>query len=77
MLSHKDELKYVISGKADFDWALKHICENKLQSYTINFSPNMHCISAQSLADWILEYNAPVRLNVQLHKLIWGERRGV
>ena len=77
MLSHKDELKYVISGKADFDWALKHICENKLQSYTINFSPNMHCISAQSLADWILEYNAPVRLNVKLNKLIWGERRGV
>jgi 7-carboxy-7-deazaguanine synthase len=77
MLTHKDELKYVISSRSDFDWALEHISVHRLQSYTINFSPNTHCISAQTLAEWILEFNASVRLNVQLHKLIWGERRGV
>lgn len=77
VLTHKDELKYVISGKSDFDWAVEHISGHKLHSHTINFSPNMHCISAQTLAEWILEYNAPARLNVQLHKLIWGEDRGV
>jgi 7-carboxy-7-deazaguanine synthase len=77
MLTRKDELKYVISGKSDFDWALEHISENKLQCHAINFSPNMRCISARTLAEWILECNATVRLNVQLHKLIWGERRGV
>ncbi|HEX3019450.1 MAG TPA: radical SAM protein [Chitinispirillaceae bacterium] len=77
VLTNKDELKYVISDRSDLDWAIKHISANNLQSYIINFSPNMHGISARTLAEWILECDAPVRLNIQLHKLIWGERRGV
>lgn len=76
-LTRNDELKYVISDLSDFNWALDHIYTNDLKSYTINFSPNMNCLSAQTLAEWILEHNAPVRLNLQLHKLIWGDRRGV
>lgn len=77
LLTDMDELKYVISDKSDFDWALDHILTHNLQNNTVLFSPNLSSISAAELASLILEKNAPVRLGVQLHKLIWGERRGV
>lgn len=77
VLTNKDELKYVISNESDFDWALKHVLTHNLQNITILFSPNTNCISTSELASLILNKKAQVRLGVQLHKLIWGDQRGV
>ena len=78
-LRQHDECKMVISGKDDFDWALKFTCDNNLHNKcTVIFSPNTKKVSPRELAGWILEANAPVRLGLQLHKIIWGENvRGV
>ena len=78
-LRKHDECKMVISGKDDFDWALQFTSDNSLHSKcTVIFSPNIKKVSPRELAGWILEANAPVRLGLQLHKIIWGENvRGV
>lgn len=77
-LNQYDEIKFVISSIDDFDWAL-----NKLNIYdlsnkcTVIFSPNSFTVAPSQLAQWIIDRDAPVRLGIQLHKIIWGERRGV
>ena len=78
-LRQHDECKMVISGKDDFNWALQFTCDNSLHNRcTVIFSPNTKKVSPGELAGWILEANAPVRLGLQLHKIIWGENvRGV
>jgi 7-carboxy-7-deazaguanine synthase len=77
-ITSKDELKYVLSSHDDFSWALEHIRRHSLHSKcTIIFSPNLAAISASECASWILDANAPVRLGLQLHKWIWGDKRGV
>jgi 7-carboxy-7-deazaguanine synthase len=74
----QDELKYVLSSYDDFTWALDHVKQFDLQKKcTIIFSPNLNKISASDCAGWIIEGNVPVRLGVQLHKIIWGDKRGV
>jgi 7-carboxy-7-deazaguanine synthase len=74
----QDELKYVLSSHGDFIWALDHVKRFELQKKcTVIFSPNLNKISASDCASWIIENNAPVRLGVQLHKIIWGNKRGV
>lgn len=73
-----DECKFVISDKSDFLWALAVVYREALHEIVqVLFSPNMVQLSPAELAAWIIEENAPVRLGVQLHKLLWGERRGV
>ncbi len=77
-LTTSDEVKFVISDKADFDWACDFI--NKYQLHTkatILFSPCIGRIEPAELASWIVESNLPVRLGLQLHKFIWGDKRGV
>jgi len=78
-LRRHDECKMVISGKDDFDWALQFTNDNNMNNKcTVIFSPNTNKVSPKELAGWILESNAPVRLGLQLHKIIWGENvRGV
>lgn len=77
-LVKSDELKFVLSDRNDFLWALEFINKYKLdQLSTVLFSPCMGQVAPSELAAWILEKNAPVRLGLQLHKLIWGEKRGV
>ena len=67
-----DEYKMVISTLHDFEWALQFVFTHALYKHaTVLFSPNMNCLSAEQLAEWILHENAPVRLNIQLHKVIW------
>ena len=74
-----DDVKMVISGRDDFDWALKFLHKHSLhKKCTVIFSPNTKKVSPKELAKWILDANAPVRLGLQLHKIIWGEdTRGV
>jgi 7-carboxy-7-deazaguanine synthase len=77
-LAAADECKFVISDKNDFHWALAIVYREALQEIvTVLFSPNITLLKPQDLAEWIIGENAPVRLGLQLHKFIWGDRRGV
>ena len=77
-LTAMDECKFVISDKEDFLWALEVVRREKLHEVvSVLFSPNMKLLAPKELARWIIEANAPVRLGLQLHKVIWGECRGV
>jgi 7-carboxy-7-deazaguanine synthase len=77
-LRQGDECKFVLSDKDDFFWAVETVRrENLSETAIVIFSPNMAALSPRDLAEWIIEENAPVRLGVQLHKIIWGGKRGV
>jgi 7-carboxy-7-deazaguanine synthase len=74
-----DEFKFVISSRADYDWS-KQVYLNKLKQKPnpVLFSPSHEVLPAVNLARWILEDGLDVRLQLQLHKYIWGANvRGV
>lgn len=72
-----DALKFVILDKEDFFWAKEKIEKLKLnKKCKIFFSPAYPLMSPLILANLILKYKLPVFLNLQLHRLIWGEMRG-
>ncbi len=74
-----DEFKFVISSRGDYEWS-RQIYSEKLRtlSNVILFSPSHEELAAADLARWILEDGLPVRLQLQIHKYIWGsEARGV
>jgi 7-carboxy-7-deazaguanine synthase len=73
-----DEVKVVVCSREDFRWALRTLDEMDLWGRVpVLFSPAYGQVAAQDLAGWVLESGKPARLQLQLHKLIWGERRGV
>jgi len=77
-LTTTDELKFVIGDKEDFEFAKEVLGLIRKPLCTINFSPVFGSISPRELADWILQDRLPVRLNMQIHKIIWEPgRRGV
>jgi 7-carboxy-7-deazaguanine synthase len=77
-LTGKDELKFVLADRADYDWAKAQIAEHKLAGRQILFSPVWEKLPMKALAEWILADRLPVRLQTQWHKHIWGpETRGV
>ncbi len=67
----RDELKFVIADRADYDWAVSEIRERGLDRFTVHFSPEFEKIDARALAEWVLADGLPVRLQLQLHKFIW------
>jgi len=74
----KDEIKFVLCNRADYDWAKNKIVELNLEKKCpILFSPSYHDLSATTLASWVLEDKLPVRMQLQLHKILWGEKAGV
>ncbi len=75
---HKhDEIKFVLCDESDYLWAKQVLQERDLAGkYAILFSPAYDQLSPTALADWILRDNLPVRLQVQLHKLLWGDQQG-
>jgi 7-carboxy-7-deazaguanine synthase len=78
----RDELKFVLTGREDYDWAKAQITQHELGRHVraILLSPAHGRIPCSDLARWILEDRLapPVRLHLQLHKLVWGpEARGV
>lgn len=75
--NERDELKFVIADREDFDWAIRVIEKYDLQTYKLLFSPVFQKLDAHILAEWILETKLPIRLNIQLHKLLWGNKRRV
>ena len=77
-LSNKDEIKFVLCNRADYDWAKAKLTELKLiEKCPILFSPSYHDLKADELASWVLADKLPVRMQVQLHKILWGEKQGV
>ncbi len=77
LLKPDDEIKFVITSEADYDWALGVMDKYSLGSrQEILFSPVSGQLEPRMLAAWILRDNLPVRLQVQLHRIIWGEERG-
>ena len=73
-----DEIKFVLCNREDYDWAKAIITELKLtEKCPILFSPSYHDLSAETLAGWVLQDKLPVRMQIQLHKILWGEKAGV
>lgn len=74
----KDEIKFVLCNRDDYDWAKAKIIELKLsEKCPTLFSPSYHDLSAETLAGWVLADKLPVRMQIQLHKILWGEKPGV
>jgi 7-carboxy-7-deazaguanine synthase len=76
-LRPKDQVKFVIRDRADYDWSCRQLQQHRLdEKAEILFSPVHGVLDPARLADWILEDRLPVRMQVQLHKILWGEERG-
>lgn len=76
-LTSHDEIKFVLCDEADYLWAVETLRANRLdQICPVLFSPVHEVLSREALAEWILRDRLPVRMQLQLHKLIWGEARG-
>ncbi len=76
-LDSKDLIKFVICGREDYEWSRAKVAELGLTSRcTVLFSPSYEQLPARDLADWILEDRLPVRFQIQLHKVLWGNTPG-
>lgn len=76
-LTPHDELKLVLADRADYDWAVAQLRQHGLiDRCPILMAPVQGSLEPGTLADWILADGLPVRLQVQLHKLLWGNMRG-
>ncbi|EKD74629.1 MAG: hypothetical protein ACD_44C00379G0001 [uncultured bacterium] len=76
-LSPQDEIKFVICSREDYVWAKDVILGHDLKSKaSLLFSPSYKQLSPRDLAEWILADHLPVRIQIQLHKVLWGEEPG-
>lgn len=76
-LTPRDEVKFVLCDAADYAWARQVVQERRLvERAAVLFSPVWGRLEARQLAEWILRDGLPVRMQVQLHKLLWGEEAG-
>ena len=77
-LSEHDQVKFVIGDREDFDWAVATCQEHQLwDRCEVLFSPVFEKLQPCQLAEWVLEARVPVRFQLQLHKLLWGDKPGV
>ncbi|WP_291510793.1 7-carboxy-7-deazaguanine synthase QueE [Acidithiobacillus sp.] len=76
-INSRDQLKFVLCDRSDYEWARTTVRERGLVGRCeLLFSPAHGELSPRDLAEWILEDRLPVRLQIQLHKLIWGDVPG-
>lgn len=76
-LGPHDQLKFVLADRDDYDWAAARLREHDLAARCqVLFSPVAGRLQARDLAEWILADRLPVRLQLQLHKLLWGDTPG-
>ena len=72
-----DEIKVIIADRADYDWACQQLTQHRLADLCqVLLSPAQGSQDARQLAEWILQDGLPVRLQLQLHKLLWGNMQG-
>jgi 7-carboxy-7-deazaguanine synthase len=79
LLANKDQVKFVICDRQDFSWASFKVREYGLLERVgdVLFSPSVGQQDATELAEWILAEQLPVRFQMQLHKILWGDKPGV
>ena len=76
-LRREDLVKFVICGRADYEWSRAKLRELALPvGCTVLFSPSHEQLPARELAEWILADRLPVRFQIQLHKYLWGNVPG-
>jgi 7-carboxy-7-deazaguanine synthase len=77
-LKPQDQVKFVICDRADYDWAVFKMDEHQLAERVddVLFSPSYGVLDATQLADWVIADNLPVRVQLQLHKLLWADEPG-
>ncbi|MBO9482560.1 7-carboxy-7-deazaguanine synthase QueE [Salinisphaera sp. G21_0] len=78
-LNRQDQLKFVIADRGDYEWSVSKLIQYDLANRVsdVLFSPVSGTMSARVLAGWILEDRLPVRFQLQLHRMIWGDQPGV
>lgn len=77
LLTRHDQVKFVICGREDYDWACATVRDHGLaERCDVLFSPSFGEVAAADLAEWILADRLPVRMQLQLHKILWGEAQG-
>jgi 7-carboxy-7-deazaguanine synthase len=77
LLRSSEQIKFVICDRADYEWSRAKLAELDLPSRcTVLFSPSADQLPARDLADWILADRLPVRFQLQLHKVLWGNVPG-
>ena len=76
-LKPSDEIKFVLCGREDYEWAKAIMAEHDLAGKSsVLFSPVYQQVNPTDLAEWVLQDKLPVRMQVQLHKILWGETPG-
>ncbi|MBD1552848.1 7-carboxy-7-deazaguanine synthase QueE [Pseudomonas typographi] len=78
LLTAHDQVKFVICSREDYDWAVSKLIEYRLEQRAgeVLFSPSHQDVSARDLADWVVADNLPVRMQLQLHKILWNDEPG-
>ena len=74
-LKQSDQIKFVIASRSDYEWAKGVLSRKKIVPNEILFSPVSGKLKPGKLADWILQDKLQVRLQIQLHKILWPHRR--
>jgi 7-carboxy-7-deazaguanine synthase len=79
LLQKKDQVKFVICNRMDYEWASFKLAEWNLPERVgeVLFSPSFGVLNARQLADWVVQDCLPVRFQIQLHKYLWGDIPGV
>jgi 7-carboxy-7-deazaguanine synthase len=77
VITPSDQCKFVICDRADYEWSRSQVLERNLHERTmVLFSPSATQLAAVDLAEWILADRLPVRMQIQLHKVLWGNTPG-
>lgn len=77
LLQQQDQLKFVICNREDYDWACQKMNEYQLDDRCeVLFSPIHGELKPAELAEWIVADNLPVRMQLQIHKYLWGDEQG-
>ena len=77
LLKHDDQIKLIISDRADYDWSKKMIDEYRLPDRaSVLLSPAFGQQEPRELAQWIIDDRLDVRFQLQLHKILWGDEKG-
>ena len=79
LLKSSDQVKFVITSREDYEWARFQVDQFGLDRRVddVLFSPSFGVVQPTMLAAWILEDRLPVRMQLQLHKILWGDKPGV
>jgi 7-carboxy-7-deazaguanine synthase len=77
LLNARDQLKFVICSREDYDWSKVFLQQHELlERCRVLFSPSYNQVSPTALAEWILADRLPIRFQLQLHKILWGDTPG-